>query len=98
MHERLNFRGALRFRFFGHGAARRGAIVAAVFLACLAAPAASRPTLPVAHPPTFVEQPALWVLSDADTTIYLFGTIHLLDERTDWSRRRSARRSIIRTN
>ena len=31
-----------------------------------------------------VDQPALWVLSDADTTIYLFGTFHALDERTDW--------------
>ena len=26
----------------------------------------------------------MWVLSDADTTIYLFGTFHALDERTDW--------------
>jgi uncharacterized protein YbaP (TraB family) len=26
--------------------------------------------------------PALWVVRDADTTIYLFGTIHLLDGRT----------------
>ena len=33
---------------------------------------------------TRAEQPALWVLSDADTTIYLFGTFHALDERTDW--------------
>ena len=27
--------------------------------------------------------PALWVVRDADTTIYLFGTIHMLDGRPD---------------
>jgi len=27
---------------------------------------------------------ALWSVSDADTTIYLFGTIHLLPEKYDW--------------
>jgi uncharacterized protein len=29
-------------------------------------------------------KPALWVLKDADTTIYLFGTVHLLPNDTDW--------------
>ena len=29
-------------------------------------------------------QPALWQVSDADTTIYLFGTIHLLPEKYAW--------------
>ena len=28
--------------------------------------------------------PALWVVQDADTTIYLFGTFHALDARTSW--------------
>jgi hypothetical protein len=28
--------------------------------------------------------PALWTVSDADTTVYLFGTIHLLPEKTNW--------------
>ena len=28
--------------------------------------------------------PALWVVKDADTTIYLFGTVHLLPSDTDW--------------
>ena len=28
--------------------------------------------------------PALWSVSDADTTVYLFGTIHLLPEKTNW--------------
>lgn len=29
-------------------------------------------------------RPALWVAKDADTTIYLFGTVHLLPHDTDW--------------
>ncbi|MGN6329739.1 MAG: TraB/GumN family protein [Rhodanobacter sp.] len=29
-------------------------------------------------------KPALWVAKDADTTIYLFGTVHLLPNDTDW--------------
>jgi uncharacterized protein YbaP (TraB family) len=36
--------------------------------------------LPVAA----MARPALWVLKDADTTIYLFGTVHLLPHDTDW--------------
>lgn len=28
--------------------------------------------------------PALWVVKDEDTTVYLFGTFHLLDGRRDW--------------
>jgi uncharacterized protein YbaP (TraB family) len=39
---------------------------------CAAAPAGPAP------------RPALWALSDADTTIYLFGTIHLLPDDTQW--------------
>ncbi|MBA3897559.1 MAG: TraB/GumN family protein [Sphingomonadaceae bacterium] len=31
-----------------------------------------------------VAKPALWKVSDADTTIYLFGTIHLLPKALDW--------------
>ena len=33
-------------------------------------------------PPT--ARPALWEVSDADTTIYLFGTIHLLPDDLQW--------------
>ena len=28
--------------------------------------------------------PAMWVIGDHDTTIYLFGTFHALDGKTDW--------------
>ncbi len=37
-------------------------------------------------PPMRMAKPALWKLSDADTTIYLFGTIHVLPDRIDWYR------------
>ncbi len=30
-------------------------------------------------------QPALWKIADEDTTIYLFGTVHLLPEGLDWA-------------
>lgn len=36
--------------------------------------------LPVAA----IARPALWVVKDADTTIYLFGTVHLLPNDTAW--------------
>lgn len=41
-----------------------------------AAPAQARAPRPA--------QPALWAVSDADTTIYLFGTIHLLPAQYQW--------------
>jgi uncharacterized protein len=37
-----------------------------------------------AVPTVVLAQPALWKVSDADTTIYLFGTIHLLPEGIEW--------------
>ena len=42
--------------------------------------------LPVAAPAKVPQpaRPALWSVSDADTTIYLFGTIHLLPGKADW--------------
>ncbi|HEY0627608.1 MAG TPA: TraB/GumN family protein [Allosphingosinicella sp.] len=52
-------------------------------LAALAA-AAAIPVAAPANAPVMDADPALWVVKDADTTIYLFGTIHLLDGRHDW--------------
>ena len=43
--------------------------------ACSTLQSASAPEAP---------RPAMWKLSDADTTIYLFGTIHLLPEGLQW--------------
>lgn len=52
----------------------RSALLA--LLALIAAPAAAQE----AQPP----RPALWKVADADTTIYLFGTIHALPEGVEW--------------
>lgn len=38
----------------------------------------------VAAPAPIMAKPALWKVSDADTTIYLFGTIHLLPKGIEW--------------
>jgi hypothetical protein len=43
----------------------------------LSTPALAAPALPDADP-------ALWVVKDADTTVYLFGTFHALDGKSDW--------------
>lgn len=37
-----------------------------------------------AQAPNAVARPALWSIADADTNIYLFGTIHALPEGTTW--------------
>jgi len=49
----------------------------AAFAAFISPATAQAEAAPSAHP-------ALWAVSDADTTIYLFGTIHLLPENYQW--------------
>src|SRR5690348_14802900 len=55
---------------------RVGAVLGAPLLLLGAVPAQAR-VPQVAHP-------ALWEVSDPDTTIYLFGTIHLLPDGLKW--------------
>ncbi|HZW47651.1 MAG TPA: TraB/GumN family protein, partial [Microvirga sp.] len=50
----------------------------AALLATIAAPAIS------ADAPLPNVSPAMWVVKDADTTIYMFGTFHMLDGKRDW--------------
>lgn len=52
-----------------------------VFAQAAAAPA---PTAAPAPAPARQLKPALWKISDADTTIYLFGTIHALPKGLSW--------------
>lgn len=42
-------------------------------------PAKAQAQVSAAHP-----RPALWVVNDGDTIIYLFGTFHALDGKSDW--------------
>src|SRR4028118_694444 len=47
-------------------------------------PPRAGPAAPAAAAPRPDADPALWMLRDSDTVIYLFGTFHLLDGRRDW--------------
>jgi uncharacterized protein len=47
-------------------------------------PVAVSPPAAAAIPAPLNAHPALWVVKDADTTIYLFGTIHLLKPEIQW--------------
>jgi uncharacterized protein YbaP (TraB family) len=51
------------------------------FVVAAAALAAATPT---AAPPSPQPEPAMFVVHDADTTIYIFGTFHALDGQTQW--------------
>ena len=62
---------------FRKGLGRFTALFAGLALASCATQTAQTPA-------TAAARPALWALSDADTTIYLFGTIHALPEGTQW--------------
>ncbi len=51
-----------------------------LLLALTGAPAIAAPALPAIAD----ADPAVWVVKDKDTTIYLFGTVHALDGRQAW--------------
>src|SRR5438874_3238595 len=53
-----------------------------VNLLAAAALAAATPAGTVASVPA--DQPAMFVVRDADTTVYIFGTFHALDGRSQW--------------
>jgi uncharacterized protein len=55
-------------------------LLAGSALAQTAAPAAAT----TAPAPKLMADPALWVVKDADTTIYLLGTVHVLKPGTEW--------------
>ena len=59
---------------------RKRAIALALAAAGLSA-GASAASIPAALPDA---DPAIWVVNDHDTTIYLFGTFHALDGRSAW--------------
>ncbi len=53
-------------------------------LSLLAAPLLMSAAAPPAKPALWPAKPALWKVADADTTIYLFGTVHILKPDTVW--------------
>ena len=54
-----------------------------VNLIVAAAVAVATPTTALVEPPAAAE-PAMFVVGDADTTVYIFGTFHALDGETQW--------------
>ncbi len=68
---------------------RRPIRALALAVLALAAWPATAAAIPASAPAQAAAQPgpALWVVSDADTTIYLFGTFHALDGRFSWFNR-----------
>ena len=56
---------------------------AAVALALVATPACAQ-GVPSPAPAVADADPALWVVKDADTTVYLFGTVHVLKPGLTW--------------
>lgn len=63
--------------------ANRGIRIAGLWAALLLGACAGTPApVTVAEPPA--PAPALWKVADEDTTIYLFGTIHVLPEDLAW--------------
>lgn len=72
-------RGTRAKRHFGAGV---GALL--VLLAATAGQTQPAPPAAIPAPSIIRATPALWEIRDADTTIYLFGTFHTLDDRTVW--------------
>ena len=58
-----------------------GILVAAALAAAM--PAAA-PVQPIAPPAVANADPAIFVVRDDDTTVYIFGTFHALDGRAEW--------------
>jgi uncharacterized protein YbaP (TraB family) len=49
----------------------------------LASVASLRPTMPPS-----MRNPGIWTVSDEDSTVYIFGTVHILPPEFDWRERR----------
>lgn len=60
-------------------AALGGVLGLSLAVSFVAAPVSARQAAPAAAP-----EPALWAVTDADSTVYLFGTVHLLRPETAW--------------
>ena len=66
--------------------AKGAATIALVFAAppLLAEQTAAAPAVQTSATPVTASGPALWKVADEDTTIYLFGTVHLLPKNVEW--------------
>lgn len=62
-----------------------GGLALFVAIAGVPADALAQTTAPAAAAPIQGEGPALWVIKDADSTLYLFGSVHVLRPTTGWA-------------
>ncbi|WP_295217751.1 TraB/GumN family protein [uncultured Brevundimonas sp.] len=62
-----------------------GGLALLVAIAGVPADALAQTAAPAAPAPIQGEGPALWVVKDADSTLYLFGSVHVLRPTTGWS-------------
>lgn len=62
-----------------------GGLALFVAIAGVPADALAQTAAPAAPAPIQGEGPALWVIRDADSTLYLFGSVHVLRPTTGWS-------------
>ncbi|WP_295173772.1 TraB/GumN family protein, partial [uncultured Brevundimonas sp.] len=62
-----------------------GGLALFVAIASVPADALAQTAAPAAPAPIQGEGPALWVVKDADSTLYLFGSVHVLRPTTGWS-------------
>lgn len=62
-----------------------GGLALFVAIAGVPADALAQTTAPATPAPIQGEGPALWVVKDADSTLYLFGSVHVLRPTTGWA-------------
>ncbi|MCS6627415.1 TraB/GumN family protein [Roseibacterium beibuensis] len=93
----MTFKKRLKTTVSTLGRLTAGAVLGLGLAAAVMSPAhAQVVTPPVAEeapairavPPAEGDGPALWVIKDADSTLYLFGTVHLLRPTTGWGTQR----------
>ncbi len=70
--------------FRRHTKSASAALFGLALLLPFGAPALAQDPVPAAIPRAEGPGPALWVVRDADSTLYLFGTMHLLRPTTRW--------------
>lgn len=71
-----------------HMKSARAALFGLALLLPFGAPALAQDAAPAPIPSAEGPGPALWVVRDADSTLYLFGTMHLLRPTTRWGSER----------
>ena len=93
----MTFKKRLRTTVSTFGRLTVGAVLGLGLVAAVVSPAAAQVVAPPAAsdapsiravPPAEGRGPALWVVRDADSTLYLFGTVHLLRPTTAWGTQR----------